>query len=245
MIIKGNSEGINYICQLDNGKLVSSSFDKSIRIWSLFQTSYQCDCIINKAHIGLIRQVISLSNNRIASCSDDKSIKIWNSDTKNDNLINTLDGHIRSVKSIIRLKGTEVVISGSDDNTLRIWNMISYQCETIINNVSCCWNHSINQIDNNRLVIGADNLILMVNITRKTIEYKTEIGSVLSLTILRDGNVLCGCEDGILCHYNTKLNNVTYQKTKAHNDSISGLLSLNEHQFISSSYDKTIKLWEY
>ena len=63
--------------------------------------------------------------------------------------------------------------------------------------------------------------------------------------ILRDNNILCGCEDGQMCIYDTQLNNINSENEKKSNNTISGLISINEHQFISSSYDNTIKVWEY
>ena len=60
---------------------------------------------------------------------------------------------------------------------------------------------------------------------------------------LRDGNILCGCTDGLICLYDIKLNTLSFRQEKIHNGAVSCLLNINKYQFISSS--KEIKVWEY
>ena len=129
--ITGHTECITYIDQLNDGKLLSCSYDQSIKIWTLFTTSFKCDYTIENAHNGWINKVISLTNNRFASCSWDKTIKIWNNNHPY-NLIRRLHGHTIFITSIIQLKNKEVLISGAFDDILLVWNLLSYQCITII-----------------------------------------------------------------------------------------------------------------
>ena len=105
-------------------------------ISSITQSSYQCDYTIEEAHSDYIWKVIPLRNNRIASCSWDRTIKIWNSNYPY-NLISTIKGHTSYVDSIIKLKDKDILISGSLDKTLRKWNLLTYQCISIIKNVDC------------------------------------------------------------------------------------------------------------
>ena len=245
--LKGHTDCVYYISQLDNNKLISCSEDKTIKIWSITQSSYQCDYTINNAHSKRIFKVISLTNNRVASCSADSTIKIWNSNHPY-NLIKTLNGHTGSVESIIQLKDKDILISGSEyDHTLRKWNLLTYQCDKIINNVQCCYSNSLLEIDNNRIIVGGENIITIVNISNDIIEYQIEnnkLSFVYSFVQLRDGNILCGCEKGLICLYDIKLNTLSFREEKIHYGEVCCLLNINKYQFISSSYNK-IKVWEY
>ena len=237
--------GVIYISELDNNKLISCSWDRSIKIWSITQSSYQCDYTINNAHNDWIYKVIPLRNNRIASCSDDKTIKIWNSNHPY-NLIKELNGHTDYVSSIIQLKDKDILISGSADDTLRKWNLLTYQCMKIINNVDCADNNSLLEIDNNRIIVGGLNVITIVNISNDIIEYQLyddKLNEVFSFLKLRDGNILCGCSYGLICLYDIKLNTLSFRQEEIHDDAVLCLLNINKNQFISSS--KEIKVWEY
>jgi len=55
--------------KISNEKLVSCSFDKTIRIWNLNSAEDWVTCIVK------------LSNENIVSCSEDKTIKVWNVNT--------------------------------------------------------------------------------------------------------------------------------------------------------------------
>ena len=244
--LEGHTHSVNYISQLDNNKLISCSDDRSIKIWSITQSSYQCDYTINNAHNGVIFKVISLTNNRIASCSY-KTIKIWNSNHPY-NLINTLNGHTYYVRSIIQLKDKDILISGSWDNTLRKWNLLTYQCDKIINNVDCCDNNSLLEIDNNRIIVGGYNVITIVNISNDIIEHQIKnekLSYAYSFVQLRNGKILCGCSYGLICLYDINLNTLSFREKKIHDKPVSCLLNLNKYQFISCSCFDEIKVWEY
>ena len=128
--LTGHSSKVNNICQLPNGKLVSCSNDKSIKIWKISESLFECEYTITNAHNQEIICIIPLTNDRMTSCSDDKTVKIWNSKDPYD-LIQTLIGHTRYITSIIQAKQKDIIISGSWDNTLRIWDASSYKSEVL------------------------------------------------------------------------------------------------------------------
>ena len=117
----------------------------------------------------------------------------------------------------------------------------------IINNVECFYNNSLLEIDNNRIIVGRYNVITIVNISNDIIEHQIEndkLDYVYSFVQLRDGNILCGCYDGLICLYDIKLNTLSFREEKIHDKPVCCLLNLNKYQFISSSFGE-IKVWEY
>ena len=122
-MIERHNESINSICQLDDGTIVSS----------LHYTIMIGDYTIKNAHNERIWKVIALPNNKIASCSNDYTIKIW----KNNIPIKVLEGHSSYVTSLLYIKERDIMISGADDGTLRLWNTPTFQCVTMIEGVEC------------------------------------------------------------------------------------------------------------
>ena len=136
----------------------------------------------------------------------------------------------------------------SISNELRIWNMSTYQCITVIKGVGGCFTHSLYQIDKDRVIVGEVNSFSIVNIDKCIIEKRIKDESleyVRCFLKLRDNKtILCGCNNGIFCFYD--MNTKQYKITKNnHNDYINDLLFKDDNTFLSCSYDKTIKVWKY
>ena len=93
-------------------------------------------------------------------------------------------------------------------------------------------------------MVGGKNSLTIVNIKQSKIE-KEELNYVRSLMMFSDGNILCGCRDGAMCLFDTKLKILTIKDNNSHSSAINDIVSTNKHQFISCSGDKTIKVWEY
>jgi WD40 repeat protein len=72
--LEGHSKSVRTICQINNNFFASGSFDKTIKIWDIF--NFTCVHTIY-AHKDLILTIIRRSNGEIISCSNDHEIKIW------------------------------------------------------------------------------------------------------------------------------------------------------------------------
>lgn len=75
--ISGHQKAVLCLMQMCNGLLVSSSLDKTIRLWS--KDSFASEGVMKDKSIGYC--IIELKLNQIASCSEDKTIKIWSVET--------------------------------------------------------------------------------------------------------------------------------------------------------------------
>lgn len=239
-----HSESVNSICQLENGKLVSCSWDKTIKIFTLSNSSFHCDYTIQKAHSEWIYKIISLTKNRIASCS--KEIKIWSS-IYPYNLIKTLWENSKETKSIVQLKKKEILISGGSDSNIRIWRLDDYNIEKSIEGISCCGADSIIELEDNKIMVGGNKKITILDLTKYEVERvieNGELGEVYSLLLFRKEIILCGSSNGTLGIINKEKGKIHFNKN-SHQSIIKSILYLNENQFFTCSRDKTIKLWNY
>ena len=236
-VIKRHTRGINSICELDDGTIVSCSWDKSIIIG---------DYTIKNAHNDCINKVITLPNNRIASCSFDKTIKIWKSNPPySDTPIKVLEGHSAKIMSLLYIKEKDIMISGSDVDSLRLWNMSTYQSDKVIEGVKCCSINSLYQIDEDRVIVGGFIVFYIVNIDKCVIEKIVEyISNVLCFLKMRDNTILCGCSYELFCFDEMKTKKYKITKNN-HNTKIYDLLKIDDNTFLSCSNDRTIKVWKY
>jgi hypothetical protein len=112
----------NSICGLSSmdGKLVSSSFDKTIKIWDL-STGKRIATL--KGHAGAVFCLSSMEG-KLVSGSRDKTIKIW--DLSTGKCIATLEGHEGPVSCLSSMDGK--LVSGSYDKTIKTWDLSTGKC---------------------------------------------------------------------------------------------------------------------
>lgn len=250
---KAHSNTVSYICQLSTGRIVSCSYDNTIKIWNINGPTPKCEyTLIN--HKNDVRKVIPISNGRMASCSKDKSIIIYN-DTPPYQIIKVLNGHEDWVDSIIQLKGKETLISGStgNDKTLRFWNLESYECESIVWNIKCCYMDSLKEIDNNRVIVGGANQIAVVSTkTHQIITlFNKNVGFVNTFLLLRDGNILIGKgtkeSPGFVYHLSSHsfCELSRNESVMKFGQGIRCFISLSYNTFAVGSYNGILSIFEY
>jgi WD40 repeat protein len=123
-ILSGHSSCVCYVSLLSDGRLVSTSFDKTIRIWNI--SNVTCEKVLSDDT--MVYQVIELSIGRLASKGE--AIKIWNIATGacERTLVQGWKGVIyMSVLSDGRLASASSC--ASDDTTIKIWNVNTGICE--------------------------------------------------------------------------------------------------------------------
>lgn len=111
--------------------LLSSSSDKTIRLWSL--EAYTC-LVVYKGHEGPVWNVKwGPFGHYFASCGWDKTVRIWTQD--HISYVRMMVGHDSSVNQIAWHPNSAYVFSASDqvDKTIRMWSVATGQCVRVFN----------------------------------------------------------------------------------------------------------------
>jgi WD40 repeat protein len=128
---QGHNKCITSLCELNENRLVSSSWDKTLKVWNINNNSI---ILLKKlkGHGNYVNQVISFTNNIIASGSYDKTIKVW--DVNANGELRSLEENFK-VCSLLKLNNKEIMASSGYGNSISFWNTQTYTKE---HSVTCC-----------------------------------------------------------------------------------------------------------
>jgi len=110
---------ITSLTLLADGRLVSGSYDRSLKVWHEFDGEWRCEATLED-HDSAVNSVLSLSDGRLVSGSSDRSLKVWREWEGEWFCEATLRGHRDWVRSVLSLSDGRLV-SGSSDGSLKVW----------------------------------------------------------------------------------------------------------------------------
>ena len=162
LIIKENSDSVDYLTQLSSGILASCSNDNTIKLFNITDNQYQIIQTLNY-HQDRVYQVLELNNKKLVSCSRHKSIIFYmkdNNEYKIDFKL-SLDG---SSYRMIQTKENEISYSKSNKKKYYIcfFDLLGRKNITEIELDTDC--SSLNMITKDLLLIGGENKLVIINV---------------------------------------------------------------------------------
>ncbi|HRP37731.1 MAG TPA: WD40 repeat domain-containing protein [Candidatus Dojkabacteria bacterium] len=182
------------LLEFPNSVLASGSQDKSLMFWDLKSESKNNFKVIKNNSLGRIMTCIVINKEELA-CGSETHIQIINFE---DGLLKkTLIGHTALVRDLNLLNDGKTLLSGSDDKSIRMWDLHEAKCLRVFTEHT----HRANKILlwNPDIIVSAsdDHTIKFWNLEHgncvKTLTGHT--GWVIYITILADGSLLsCGAD---------------------------------------------------
>ena len=195
-----NTDQINSICLLRDGRLASGSGINTIEIFDLSSGKKEMTL---RGHEDTIVSLCVLDNGYLVSSSIDGKVKIWEIKKRIYNNISTLEGHTNEVQKVIALSNDRIG-SCSYDKTVRIWSASPpYECIKVLEGHRDAIN-TILEVKNKKYIIsvgsGEDSTLRFWN--NKTYECEKIVKEVYcsswnGILELKDGKVLIGGDDEI------------------------------------------------
>eukprot|EP01102_Stenamoeba_stenopodia_P001864 TRINITY_DN11688_c0_g1_i1.p1 TRINITY_DN11688_c0_g1~~TRINITY_DN11688_c0_g1_i1.p1 ORF type:complete len:405 (-),score=71.97 TRINITY_DN11688_c0_g1_i1:1200-2384(-) len=109
--------------------VIATSCSLAFKLWHLKDSNLLPLRTIKAASItvlGHLHDLVEIEKGVIATCYTDMSIKVW--DLESWSLKRTLLGHSDVVKKLTSVGHHQMLFSGSDDNTVKVWNVKSGMC---------------------------------------------------------------------------------------------------------------------
>lgn len=113
---------------MENSTFASSCLDRTVKIWSLGSPHANSTLEAHETKgVNHVDYYPLADRPYLLTTSDDRTCKVWDYTTKS--LIATLEGHTNNVSFAVYHPELPIIVSGSEDGTIRLWNSNTYRLE--------------------------------------------------------------------------------------------------------------------
>jgi coatomer subunit beta' len=125
----------------DPSTFASASLDTTVKVWSLGLAQPNFTLVAHDLKgVNWVDYYPQADKPYLITTLDDKTIKTWDYQTKS--CVATLEGHLANVSFAIFHPELPIIISGSEDSTVKFWNSNTFKLEKLVNygleRVWCC-----------------------------------------------------------------------------------------------------------
>lgn len=237
----------NLVCQLDDNRIIIAT--NSINICELSKTTYKC--LFTSKERNSICKVVLLPDKLFAFCSFDPSICIMSSEIPyTDTILAELIGHTNPVLSLLYIQERNMLVSGNE-NSVRLWNLTTYQCEMAYSNICCCFINSL-LFEDNLLIVGGKAKVQFIDIQKGKVQkilsskYYYPYPHFYALKQLKKHFVITTGNDGNIFIINLKRNDIKEFSLNIYESSIiTDIVVINENTLVTSEQNGTIRIFNY
>jgi WD40 repeat protein len=216
-----------------------SKDDIVIRLWDLNNPN-QKSLFDFKGHSLRVNALVKCNDKFFASCSNDNTIIIWDYVFKN--IRSTLQGHTDCILCMILLNNGKLC-SGSADTTIKIWDWENENCENTLTGHNH-WVKCLTQLSNDYIISGSqDNIIKIWDNYRDIAELREHTRSVRSICQIGNTNYIATASFDHTIKIWDVNKNTSVQTLQGHSSSVINIIYHSNGYLISSSNDKTLKIW--
>lgn len=115
----------------DSNTFASACLDRTVKVWSLSSASANFTLDAHDKGVNYVEYYHGGDKPYMITTGDDRLIKIWDYHAKS--CIQTLEGHTSNVSFAIFHPSLPIIVSGSEDGTVKIWHSSTYRLENTLN----------------------------------------------------------------------------------------------------------------
>merc|ERR1712038_1606282 len=126
----------HYVMQIvinpkDNNTFASASLDRTVKVWQLGSTAPNFTLEGHDKGVNCVDYYHGGDKPYLISGADDRLVKIW--DYQNKTCVQTLEGHAQNIAAVTFHPELPIILTGSEDGTVRVWHANTYRLENTLN----------------------------------------------------------------------------------------------------------------
>ncbi|KAJ8083114.1 Coatomer subunit beta' [Marasmius tenuissimus] len=172
----------------DSNTFASACLDRTVKMWSLGSPNANFTMDAHEKGVNYVEFYTGADKPYVVTCGDDKTVKVW--DYLSKSCVQTMEGHTNNVSFAVFHPNLPIIISGSEDGTVKIWNAGSYRIEnTLSYALERAWCIALRK-DANEIALGYDEGVVVIKLGRDEPTFSMDPSGKLIYT--RNHQVLSG-----------------------------------------------------
>ncbi|KAG1840310.1 coatomer WD associated region-domain-containing protein [Suillus tomentosus] len=174
----------------DSNTFASACLDRTVKMWSLGSPTANFTMDAHDKGVNYVDFYPGSDKPYLVTTGDDRTIKIW--DYLSKSCVQTMEGHTNNPSFAVFHPNLPIIISGSEDGTVKIWNSNTYRLEnTLSYALERAWCVSLRR-DANEVAVGFDEGVVVIKLGRDEPTYSMDPSGKLIYTknqIVLSGNI--------------------------------------------------------
>ncbi|KAG1807294.1 coatomer WD associated region-domain-containing protein [Suillus subaureus] len=174
----------------DSNTFASACLDRTVKMWSLASPTANFTMDAHDKGVNYVDFYPGSDKPYLVTTGDDRTIKIW--DYLSKSCVQTMEGHTNNPSFAVFHPNLPIIISGSEDGTVKIWNSNTYRLEnTLSYALERAWCVSLRR-DANEVAVGFDEGIVVIKLGRDEPTYSMDPSGKLIYTknqVVLSGNL--------------------------------------------------------
>jgi len=172
----------------DSNTFASACLDRTVKLWSIGSPTANFTMDAHEKGVNYVDFYPGADKPYLVTCGDDKAVKIW--DYLSKSCVQTMEGHTNNVSFAVFHPKLPIIVSGSEDGTVKIWNSGTYRIEnTLSYSLERAWCIALHKTST-EVSVGFDEGVVVVKLGRDEPSFSMDPSGKLIYT--RNNDVMSG-----------------------------------------------------
>ena len=146
----------------DANTFASACLDRTVKIWSLTSGTPNFTLDAHEKGVNYVEFYPGADKPYLVTTGDDRTVKVW--DYLSKSCVQTMEGHTSNVSFAVFHYSLPVIVSGSEDGTVKVWNSGTYRLEnTLSYGLERAWCVALRR-GSNDVAVGFDDGVVVVKV---------------------------------------------------------------------------------
>ncbi|KAK7030725.1 coatomer subunit beta [Favolaschia claudopus] len=165
-LYEGHTHFIMNLCfnPKDSNTFASACLDRTVKMWSIGSSNANFTMDAHEKGVNSVDFYPGTDKPYLVTTGGDKTVKVW--DYLSKSCVQTMEGHTNNVSFAVFHPNLPLIISGSEDGTVKMWNSGAYRVEnTLSYALERAWCIALRK-DANDVAFGFDEGVVVIKLGR-------------------------------------------------------------------------------